>query len=63
MTVANKLIGRMKRTKPNGKGEGFDKVMSDTMMGIMTGELSLADAKRVNKATNAHLKAFAPKRP
>ncbi len=53
MKSANKLIGRMKRTKPAGKG--FDRVISETMLGIVTGELSPAAANRVFRATRKQL--------
>jgi hypothetical protein len=55
--LANKLIGRMKRTKLGGKG--FGRVLSETMLGVLTGDLSLADAKRVDATTRKQLKSAA----
>lgn len=55
MKSTRKLIERVKRTKPTGKGKGFDRVLSETMLGVVTGELSPAAANRVSRAARKQL--------
>jgi hypothetical protein len=54
-STSNQLVARMKRTKPAGKG--FDRVISETMLGIATGELSPPAANRVFRAASKQLKS------
>ena len=53
---AKTLIARMRRTTLGGKG--FNHVVSDSAKYLLTGEITLKEAKAVNQAVAEQLRKF-----